>query len=119
MPYLERLTAAKISRLSEGRPFIVQKPDNIRSEKVSVQNLEIGLLFGIPLLLFLLLRFFKIPRNNGRGEEDENAAALGKATPCASCRFFSNNVYLKCAVRPSDALTDRAVDCPDYRPRDR
>lgn len=35
--------------------------------------------------------------------------------PCRSCRFFSRNLYLQCAVRPSDALTERAIACSDYR----
>ena len=38
--------------------------------------------------------------------------------PCKNCRFFSSNFYLKCAVRPTDALTDRATDCSDYCPRE-
>lgn len=37
--------------------------------------------------------------------------------PCRNCRFFSSNFYLKCAVRPTDALTDRATDCSDFCPR--
>ncbi|HEY9698949.1 MAG TPA: hypothetical protein V6D10_16920 [Trichocoleus sp.] len=37
--------------------------------------------------------------------------------PCRNCQFFSSNFYLKCAVRPTDALTDRATDCSDYCPR--
>lgn len=34
--------------------------------------------------------------------------------PCKSCRFFSNNHYLTCAVHPSIALTKQASNCPDY-----
>lgn len=35
--------------------------------------------------------------------------------PCTNCRFFTNNPYLKCAVRPSTALTKQAIDCSDYQ----
>lgn len=38
----------------------------------------------------------------------------GQRVPCKNCRYYSNNFYLKCAVRPSDALTDRAADCSDF-----
>lgn len=38
----------------------------------------------------------------------------GQRVPCKNCRYFSSNFYLKCAVRPSDALTERAVDCSDF-----
>ncbi len=39
--------------------------------------------------------------------------------PCKKCQFFQNNPYIKCAVNPRLALTKEAVDCGDYRPRDR
>ena len=38
--------------------------------------------------------------------------------PCKNCRFFTNNPYLKCAVHPSTALTDQALNCSDYSPQD-
>lgn len=34
--------------------------------------------------------------------------------PCRNCRFFDNNYYLKCAVNPKIAMTQNAIDCPDY-----
>ena len=40
-------------------------------------------------------------------------------TPCYHCRYFSNNSYLKCALRPETALTEQAVDCRDYCPNSR
>jgi hypothetical protein len=39
--------------------------------------------------------------------------------PCKTCRFFTNNHYLKCAVNPSTALTKQAFNCSDYLPQDR
>ncbi|MBD2463747.1 hypothetical protein H6G89_22355 [Oscillatoria sp. FACHB-1407] len=35
--------------------------------------------------------------------------------PCTTCRFFTNNPYVKCAVRPDLALTKQAIDCTDYQ----
>jgi hypothetical protein len=37
--------------------------------------------------------------------------------PCSKCQFFTNSHYLKCPVHPSKALTEDAVDCPDYFPQ--
>jgi hypothetical protein len=37
--------------------------------------------------------------------------------PCRNCRFYTNSVYLKCAVRPIDAATERAIACTDYAPK--
>jgi hypothetical protein len=36
--------------------------------------------------------------------------------PCKNCRFYSNNNYLKCAVKPSIVLTEEATNCCEYSP---
>nr|WP_199290251.1 hypothetical protein [Leptolyngbya sp. FACHB-36] len=36
--------------------------------------------------------------------------------PCANCQFFTSDYHLKCTVHPSDALTEDAINCPDYQP---
>lgn len=46
--------------------------------------------------------------------------AVGRAQqmhkiPCANCQFFTNTHYLKCPVHPKIALSEAAIDCPDYR----
>lgn len=35
--------------------------------------------------------------------------------PCANCQFFTDNCLLKCTVHPEIALSEQAIDCPDYR----
>jgi hypothetical protein len=35
--------------------------------------------------------------------------------PCRNCQYFNSNYHLKCAVHPSDVLTDRASDCRDLQ----
>ncbi|MEH2414595.1 hypothetical protein [Nostoc sp.] len=37
--------------------------------------------------------------------------------PCKNCQFFNSNYYLKCAVHPSIALTQQALNCSDYMPK--
>lgn len=37
--------------------------------------------------------------------------------PCKNCRFFSNNHYLKCAVKPDIVLTEEAINCSEYSPK--
>ncbi|MEB3338152.1 MAG: hypothetical protein VKJ46_11860 [Leptolyngbyaceae bacterium] len=36
--------------------------------------------------------------------------------PCANCQFFTGDYHLKCTVRPSTALSEMAIDCPDHQP---
>lgn len=37
--------------------------------------------------------------------------------PCKNCQFFSNNHYLKCAVKPDIVLTQEAINCHEYSPK--
>jgi hypothetical protein len=37
---------------------------------------------------------------------------------CRKCYFFTSNSYVKCAVHPSRVLTEQAINCPDYKPKD-
>jgi hypothetical protein len=39
--------------------------------------------------------------------------------PCRNCQYFSGNFYLKCAVNPSDVLTNKAINCSDYCPQNK
>lgn len=34
--------------------------------------------------------------------------------PCADCRFFTCDYHLKCAVHPAKALSEDAINCPDF-----
>lgn len=36
--------------------------------------------------------------------------------PCANCQYFTGDYRLKCTVKPSAALTEEAIACPDYDP---
>jgi len=39
--------------------------------------------------------------------------------PCSRCRYFTEEVLLKCAVNPVEVLTEAAVDCRDFVGRER
>ncbi|PSB67672.1 hypothetical protein C7B61_04940 [filamentous cyanobacterium CCP1] len=38
-----------------------------------------------------------------------------QALPCQSCRFYTHNPYLRCAVHPMTVMTEEAIDCSDYQ----
>lgn len=38
--------------------------------------------------------------------------------PCANCQFFTGNYTLKCTIHPTIAMSESAIDCPDYRSND-
>jgi len=43
--------------------------------------------------------------------------ASSRQVPCRRCQFFANNPYLNCALHPSAVLTEQALNCSDYYPR--
>jgi hypothetical protein len=93
--------------------------DNATPSSPSVPDmgiLSIGLL-GLCLLGIALL--LKVIVLKVTAEHKQVVATLKHIdkVPCKSCQFFSYNSYLKCAVRPSQVLTDAAIDCPDYCPK--
>ncbi|MEB3360402.1 MAG: hypothetical protein VKK04_27005 [Synechococcales bacterium] len=36
--------------------------------------------------------------------------------PCADCQYFTGDYHLKCPVRPTIALSEAAINCPDFEP---
>lgn len=37
--------------------------------------------------------------------------------PCANCEFFTGEYHLKCPIHPFSALTEEAIHCSDYAPK--
>lgn len=68
---------------------------------------------GWVLLTVMLSAILKVARTEVVGLETLHQV------PCRNCRFFSGNSYLKCAVQPCIALTEKANNCSDYWPEKR
>ena len=41
-------------------------------------------------------------------------AAVMHKIPCAECRYFTNDHRLKCPIHPTTAMSESAIDCPDF-----
>ncbi len=37
--------------------------------------------------------------------------------PCSGCQYFTDDYRLKCAVNPSIANSEEAIECMDYQPK--
>lgn len=76
---------------------------------------EIGLVFLIVAFIVaaILLLFRYAILGKVLVEKTLTPEAFHKI-PCRSCRYFSHNPYLNCAIHPSLVLTGQAIDCPDY-----
>lgn len=68
--------------------------------------------WGIAMLLTLFV--FEAAEVKALSRHLFTRLRLPKKAPCTNCTYFSDNVYLKCTVRPTDVLTERAVDCKDF-----
>jgi len=93
---------------------IATKPVLTKQEK-AIGSSEVSIFwFGFPMVLVIaivmLAKVWKIVR-----AKNVTVGCCPKL-PCGNCHFFTNNHYLRCAVRPSCVLTEQAFDCPDYRP---
>jgi hypothetical protein len=73
---------------------------------------------GLMLLMGSLWIFVRAGRLIIKEKNNEPAAELYlsafKSMPCYNCKYFSDNVYVKCAVHPENVLTPHAHQCPDF-----
>jgi hypothetical protein len=44
-----------------------------------------------------------------------NRARQMHRIPCAGCQYFSGEYTLKCSVHPEAALSEAAINCPDFK----
>ncbi|MEA5507288.1 hypothetical protein VB735_30185 [Halotia wernerae UHCC 0503] len=65
------------------------------------------------VIFFLILRKIRTALDNKMVFE---VKGLHKV-PCKNCQFYSNNNYLKCAVKPDIVMTEEAKDCSEYSPK--
>lgn len=87
------------------------------------KNFDITLNTGLLILPFIgtLILFGSLKFLN-KSREEKNITASNymfqrsQQIPCANCQYFNNNPYLKCAVNPHDALTEKALSCTEYKP---
>lgn len=84
--------------------------------KLEQENLPyVGLLFlMITFIVAVILLVFRYSRFGKMMVEKTLISGMYHKIPCRRCRYFSLNPYLCCAIHPSLALTEQAIDCPDY-----
>lgn len=119
--FFKNLTAetanARLAIVSETKPN-EPRIERTASDRPIVSEVSIGVVLLSGIICFLMLsKTWTVMQ-----EEIEDPLELPNRfsqSPCTKCRFFSNNPFLKCAVNPTVALTKEAVDCSDYRPKNK
>jgi len=103
--------------------LVAPRPEALLSHSQLLAKLPFGtklnrLLFSIPICFILvkaivgltILSIWKISRD----KKQVLTSNRFQQVPCKTCRFFTNNHYLKCAVHPAVALTKQALNCSDF-----
>lgn len=88
------------------------QPDGITLSKRVISDSDVGFLLGWVLLGMTLSAILMVIRSEFISFEPVDPI------PCKKCRFFSSNPYIKCAVHPCIALTEKAINCSDYLPEE-
>lgn len=86
-------------------------------EGLNISDLTIAL---SPLGFVILWAFFLLILQKIRSNLDNKIAFNINgvhSVPCKNCKFFANNHYLKCAVKPDIVMTEEAINCPEYCPK--
>jgi hypothetical protein len=99
------------------------KPNETRIERTEnnhpiVFEVSIGVFLLSGIICFLMLSKTWIVMQEEMEDPLELPSKFSQS-PCTKCRFFSSNPFLKCAVNPTLVLTKEAVNCSDYRPRNK
>ncbi|MGM3305334.1 hypothetical protein ACSQ6I_04980 [Anabaena sp. WFMT] len=90
--------------------YVQQQPLNISDLAIALSPLSFVFIWAI--FLFILQKI----RSN---LDNKIAFSINSVhqVPCKNCKFFSNNHYLKCAVKPDIVLTEEAINCSEYCPK--
>jgi beta-lactamase regulating signal transducer with metallopeptidase domain len=75
----------------------------------------IPILWGLSISLLVLLMVRRLMYRKANSLE-EKALDHSQSTPCARCRYFNKNPYIKCAVNPAVVQKVDANDCSDFSP---
>jgi len=106
------------SKASQDSVLIEEK---LNGEKLYEKNYDVvkmpesAFYFSIYLLALIgWLIFLRLSNSRKILKNRSTTLQYFSQIPCRTCRFFTNNQYLKCAVHPSTVLKQQAINCPDY-----
>ena len=51
-----------------------------------------------------------------RGWQQEQIIKSKNSIICDGCKYYNNNHYLQCALRPTTVMTEQSINCEDYSP---
>ncbi|MFM2060921.1 MAG: hypothetical protein RLZZ507_591 [Cyanobacteriota bacterium] len=117
--YVEQILPNKADKVAVNKTLnrftqTESKPEYPQQEGLNISDLAIAL---SPLSFVFIWAIFLFILQKIRSHADNKMAFSINGlhqVPCKNCKFFSNNHYLKCAVKPDIVLTEEAVNCSEY-----
>jgi len=103
-------TTSLIAEQSEVRQPKGGKIDSVNPPEFTGIILPVSLAITAGMLLI-----FRLLHKREQSINNDFLTYLNRV-PCMNCHFFRMNQHLKCAVNPSWVLTEKAINCLDYRP---
>ncbi|MBD0390371.1 MAG: hypothetical protein ICV54_28715 [Nostoc sp. C3-bin3] len=110
---------AHLLNLSQNLSIAALSTEKRDGEKLNGENITVAttpelslLLAPIALLAMSLVVIFQ----KFKLSEQTNKLNNLDLFPCRNCHYFCKSNHLKCAVNPSDVLTEAAINCSDYHP---
>jgi len=105
------------TNLSIAQSAVQQEKVQVQYHNIQIPDLALSL---APLGFIFVWAIFLLVFHKIRTNVDDKVWVKNKIlqkVPCKKCRFFANNHYLKCAVKPDTVLTEEAIDCSEYVPQ--
>ena len=102
----------------QARPIVVKPVNSLSSSQRSSENISNIDIFLAVVISMAMLTAIVIPIYAYIYKELQDSLSR-KPHPkfsCSQCQYVGNNNYLKCALHPSIAFTEQAVNCKDYDP---
>lgn len=103
-------------QLNQTEIRLVAQVENVKPVKSNPNKGEFfeGSLLLIPFCFLCIWTIAILARVPKFSSKERLVLKQHSKIPCRGCRFFNSNPYLRCAIRPVDALTEQAIDCSDY-----
>ncbi|MBE9058702.1 hypothetical protein [Sphaerospermopsis sp. LEGE 08334] len=120
--YIEDILQHQVDKVALNKTFhgltqTESQPEYAQQEGLNISDLAIAL---SPLSFVFIWAIFLFILQKLRSHADNKIAFSVNGlhqVPCKNCKFFSNNHYLKCAVRPDIVLKEEAINCSEYCPK--
>ena len=102
----------------QARPIVIKPVTSLPSSQLGRENISrvdivLAMVIGVTMLTAIVIPIYAYIHKE---LQDSLSRKPHPKFSCSQCQYVGNNNYLKCALHPSIAFTEQAVNCKDYDP---